>query len=120
MDRLNHDLPFIAESKEYVCFVDNIEEAYYISSFLNSSFANLIIKDFQTRGLFGARDVHTKILDVPLSRYDENNKNHLRVAKLGLACQNSVQKYISSNEIDKKDYNVGKLRLQMEYCSHMN
>lgn len=42
----------------------NMHEAFYLASILNSSTPNLMMKDFQARGLFGARHVSKKILDV--------------------------------------------------------
>ena len=113
IDRKDFDLPFVGENIAYLCFLDNKEEAYYIASFLNSNYANLIIKDFQAKGLFGARHVHTKILDVPFSRYDENNKNHRRIAEIGLACNQKVQQHIKLNNLETEEYNVGKLRLEI-------
>jgi hypothetical protein len=69
------DFEFIVESKAYVFYTNNITEAYYLTAILNSKLPNLMMKDFQTRGLFGPRDVHKKILDVYFPKFNE--KNHL-------------------------------------------
>ncbi|MDR1720312.1 MAG: N-6 DNA methylase [Dysgonamonadaceae bacterium] len=59
-DRQTLDLEFIVESKTYVFYTDDESEAFYLSAVLNSSIPNELIKDFQTRGLFGPRDIHKK------------------------------------------------------------
>ncbi|NJL58345.1 MAG: hypothetical protein HC887_00550 [Desulfobacteraceae bacterium] len=58
--REDMDLEFIVESKGYYLATKNLQEAYYLTAILNATAPNLMMKDFQTKGLFGARDVHKK------------------------------------------------------------
>ena len=58
MKREELDLRFIVDTKAYAFYTFNLNEAYYLSAILNSTAPNLMMKDFQSRGLFGARDVH--------------------------------------------------------------
>ncbi len=58
VDRKMLPFEFIVESKAYVYFTDNLLEANYLVAILNSSIPNLMIKNFQTKGLFGPRDIH--------------------------------------------------------------
>ncbi len=62
VDRKMLPFEFIVESKAYVYFTDNLLEANYLVAILNSSIPNLMIKNFQTKGLFGPRDIHKKFL----------------------------------------------------------
>jgi len=107
IDRNDFDLPFIVESKTYVMYTNNKDEAYYITAFLNSNHANLVIKDFQSKGLFGPRDIHKKILDVPFSKYNPKNTKHLQTIEIAKECESEVKTYILKNFLKHKDYNVG-------------
>jgi len=107
VERKQFDLHFIAESKTYVLYADNKDEAYYLTAFLNSNYANLVIKDFQTKGLFGPRDIHKKILDVPLAKYNTTNPKHKEIVQISMNNEKIVKKYIIDNELNLKDYNVG-------------
>lgn len=109
IDRTKLELHFIAESKTYWFGTDDEDIAYYIACFLNSDYANEIIKDFQTTGLFGPRDIHKRILEIPLPFYDANNAGHRLFAKLGKKCEEKVSGFLSGIG----DYNVGRLRLQV-------
>ena len=104
------DLTFISESKGYSFYTNIANEAYFLCSFLNSNTPNLIIKDFQTKGLFGFRDIHKRILDVPLPKYDEGNEVHVKIAEMGKKCSEVVRGYIKTANLATKEYNVGKER----------
>lgn len=90
--REDYDLEFIVEHKTYGFYTNDESEAYYLCAFLNATEPNKLIKAFQTRGLFGARDVHKKILEVPFPEFDGNDANHTALAELGKA---STQKAAS-------------------------
>lgn len=96
VERKKVDLPFITESKTYWYATNNLEEAEYLVAFLNSDFANLTIKDFQSTGLFGHRDIHKKILELPLPQFDFSNTTHQRISTVSKACINKVEKFISN------------------------
>jgi len=110
IDRKETDKTFIAESKTYWFSTNNLKEAYYLTSFLNSNCANQIIKAFQTTGLFGPRDIHKRILEVYLPRYDAKNAEHKLLAQIGKSCEEKVGSLISNIG---KDYNIGQLRMQV-------
>src|SRR5262249_37089370 len=61
-DRTESRVPFVAEHKTYWCEVKSLNEADYLCAYLNSDYANEKIKDFQSRGLFGPRDIHKTIV----------------------------------------------------------
>ena len=100
IDRNNFTLPFIVESKLYSYSTDNINEAYYLIAFLNSYIANSIIKPFQSKGLYGERDIHKKILNISFPEYDKDNDYH---NKLSVLAKNSCEKV--QNFIKDKNFN---------------
>jgi hypothetical protein len=91
IDRQGFDLPFIADHKTYWCEVRTMNEAHYVAAFLNSGYANEAIKDFQSQGLFGERDIHKLIVMLPLPAFNSKMEDHARVAELGKACARIAQ-----------------------------
>ena len=110
VDRQELDLEFFVENKAYGYVTDNYDEGNYLACFLNSDFANEMMKPFQSQGLFGARDVHRKILDVPLPRFNAANADHQHLAYLGKVCAEKVREYIAAERLETREYNVGKVR----------
>jgi hypothetical protein len=90
-------LEFFADYKTYVLHFQNIQEAYYLTAFLNSSITNESMKDFKSRGLFGARDVSKKILDIYYPRFDGNDPVHLKLAELSKAAHEKTRCFIKDN-----------------------
>jgi hypothetical protein len=107
------DLPFFADNKSYVFYTSSEEEAHYLSAFLNSNQANEEMKPFQSTGLFGARDVHRKILDVPLPRFSAANGQHLALSGLGREAAAAVAAYVADSGVARTDYAVGKVRREI-------
>jgi hypothetical protein len=114
--RTDIDLEFIAESKSYVYYTLDENEAYYLSAILNSSIPNFLMKDFQTKGLFGARDVHKKILDIYFPKLDAGGEVHTRLAEYGRVCHEKVAKYMETNPPTREltPHTLGKLRLDIK------
>ncbi|GMU96935.1 N-6 DNA methylase [Ignavibacterium album] len=116
VERDKLDLTFFVESVTYVFYTSNIDEAYYLSSIFNSDIPNIMMKDFQARGLFGARHVHKKILDIYFPRFDENNEIHLQLAQLSETAHEKAAKYLQDNPPQKEltATRLGKLRLDIK------
>ncbi len=104
------DLDYIVDKAAYVFYTDDELEAHYLTAFLNANSANDLMKPFQSRGLFGARDVSKKILDVPLPQFNAANPVHAQLAELSQACAGRVQAHIVAEDLAHQDYNVGKVR----------
>jgi hypothetical protein len=85
---------FIAESKTYWYETDNLGEANYLSAILNSTIVDQIIKPLQTRGLWGARDIHKRPLLLPIPMFKKTDPIHNRIAKLGEIAHKKIQKEI--------------------------
>lgn len=85
------ELYFIADHKTYIFSSNNHSEANYLCAYLNAQAVNKAIKPFQTQGQQGERDIHKRILDVPLPLFDADNPDHRELAELGaLATQKSA------------------------------
>lgn len=52
------------------------------------------IKGAQAKGLWGARHVCKKVLDLPIPRFDESDARHCQIAEIGEECGKKVQKWI--------------------------
>ena len=115
-DRTSLNFDFFADAKTYLFQTDNENEAHYLSSVLNSSKPNLLMKDFQTRGLFGPRDVSKKILDVYFPKFNELNKKHLQLSNLGKICAEKVKVFVENNppQQDLTAHFLGKMRLDIK------
>jgi type I restriction-modification system DNA methylase subunit len=89
------DFPFIIECNLYYFDTNDENEAYYVSSFLNSPNINQLVKPFQSGGLFGERHIHKKILNFGLPCFDKSNANHLKLANLGKQASDKATRYMA-------------------------
>ncbi|MCE3238737.1 MAG: putative Endonuclease [Gammaproteobacteria bacterium] len=114
--RKDLDLEFIVESKGYVFYTNVIEEAYYLTSILNATAPNEMMKDFQTKGLFGARDVHKKILDIFYPKFDIENKIHMQLAELSRIAHEKAALYLKNTPPEKglSAIHLGKIRVDIK------
>jgi hypothetical protein len=113
--RKDLDLEIIVESVTYVFYTDNLDEAYYLTAILNSATPNLMMKDFQSHGLFGARHVHKKILDIYYPKFDDKNAKHLRLAELSKLAHEKNSAFLQAVDTTKVvGIRLGKLRLDIK------
>jgi hypothetical protein len=117
--RQDFDLEFLAESVTYAFYTDSEDEAYYLTTILNSTVPNLIMKDFQARGLFGARHVHKKILDVYFPRFDVSDVRHQRLALLGREAHAKVREYLVAIPAGHQLTNTRLGRLRLDIKKHL-
>jgi len=110
--RKDLDSEFIVDSKGYFSATANLKEAYYLTAILNAATPNLMMKDFQTKGLFGARDVSRKILDIYYPKFDEKEEIHLQLAELSKAAHHSVSDFLKKQMDTAKK--LGKIRLDIK------
>ena len=103
-------LEFIVDKAAYAYFTHNEAEAYFLAAFLNSDWANEQMKPFQSTGLFGARDVSHKILDVPLPRSNPAGAQHLALATLGHEAAAAVATYVAASGVAGTPCVVGQVR----------
>ncbi len=87
---------FVADYVTYYFETSNFKEAYYLSSILNSPILNILIKPMQARGLWGPRDIHKKVLELPIPQFDAENSQHRQLTELGQACSAKVRQWVNS------------------------
>ena len=115
VERKALDMEFIVESTCYWFATKDKNEAFYLTSYLNSATPNHLMKAFQARGLFGARHVHKKILDIPFPKFDKENPDHVQLAKLSQKCHKKAQNYLKINQIGEvSGMKLGKLRINIK------
>ncbi len=114
--REDYDVEFLVESVAYVFYTNEIEEAYYLTAILNSTAPNEMMKDFQAKGLFGARHVHKKILDIYYPKFDGNNKTHQQLAALSQTAHTKASAYIVANppQQELSAIHLGRLRVAIK------
>jgi hypothetical protein len=101
---------FAAESKTYWLETDNAEEAHYLCAILNTPFVDEVIKPFQTKGSFGARDIHRRPFEVlPIPFFDSADERHIRLANLSRACHQKVAQAIAEGKLPTTGP-IGRLR----------
>ena len=99
LDTNDTDFPFVARDMTYWASAEAREEVDYLACFLNSDFALSQIKDWMTRGLFGPRHIHKRVLDIPWPLFDQATATHARLAAIGLELATHAQ--LSSTQMDK-------------------
>jgi hypothetical protein len=111
VNREQFDLPIVVDHTAYLCKVKTLAEAHYLCSFLNSSYANEQIKEFQARGLFGARHIHKTIVKIPFPKYDSKNEDHKKLSSIAERCAHVVSKSICvDHNIDLDARALGRMR----------
>ena len=100
---------FISDCKTYYYDTNDKNESRYLSAILNSPYINELIKPMQSRGLWGARDIHKKVLELPIPKFDNKNQIHIDLATLANECSDKVQQWKSSEQAIETN-NIGRLR----------
>ncbi|MFN7882710.1 MAG: hypothetical protein ACK5PF_06820, partial [bacterium] len=104
----------LADHKTYIAFVASEEEARFVECFLNCGHINQAIKEFQTRGLFGPRDIHKKILELPWPTFSRNRPSHRRLVELGRQAARTVQDVLGSQQdLELDPRSLGRLRTRI-------
>jgi hypothetical protein len=111
VDRNRYASPFVAEHKTYWFQTKSRREAQYVCAYLNSGYANEKIKDFQSRGLFGPRDIHKTILKLPFPKFDRGNEIHLRLATLSAQAAEGAERLLGvDHDVDYDARSLGRKR----------
>jgi hypothetical protein len=86
---------FVADHVTYCMETSDPNEAAYLVAILNSATIDKMIKPMQSRGLWGPRDIHTKVLELPIPKFEAENPRHQRLAALGEQCTQKVRTWLS-------------------------
>jgi hypothetical protein len=114
--RSDWDLAFLIESVTYVCYTENVEEAYYLTAILNSAIPNERMKAFQAKGLFGERHVHKKILDVYFPAFSASDAAHVALAGWSEQAHKKAAAYLRVHPPQQalSALHLGRLRLDIK------
>ncbi len=99
----------MVDHKAYCCELVNIYEAFFLATIFNSSVIDKLVKPMQSRGLFGPRDIHKKVLELPIPQFKMDNPVHSRLAELGKECTVKVEKWVAEGG-QGKTKSIGRLR----------
>lgn len=94
VDRNKLPLRFVVDHKLYWIALSQPMEAYYLAAVLNADASNQAIKPFQSTGLLGERDIHKKLLDLPIPLFDPKNELHRKLSELGQEAHRQAQSVI--------------------------
>ena len=83
---------FFVDHKLYYYATRSRAEANYLAAILNASVVNELIKPFQSVGLQGERDIHKKVLELPIPLFDAKTPEHVALAKLGAEAGRQAKK----------------------------
>ena len=114
--RAEIDCEFIVDHKTYNFPTSDLYEAYYLAAILNSAAPNKMMKDFQSRGLYGARDVHKKILDIYWPLFESNNDLHMNLARLSENAHVKASEFLALDPARQNltPRHLGRLRLEIK------
>jgi hypothetical protein len=76
-------------------------EAHYLTAVLNSRVVNDAIKEFQSRGLGGERDIEKKALELPFPAYDGKKERHRSLADLGAEAEETARARLDVGDMPK-------------------
>lgn len=74
------DTRAVIESKLYWAATLSLAEAHYLEAVFNSKVATRLVRPLQSRGLFGPRDFHKYVFQLPIPIYDPDRSLHRRLA----------------------------------------
>lgn len=92
---------FVAEHTLYRADFESLDEANFVSGILNSAITNEAIKPFQSMGLQGERHVEKKVLELPIPRYNANDRVHVRLAELSASAHDAAAKFVATTPLPK-------------------
>jgi hypothetical protein len=98
----------IADAKAYWFDTNDYDGAMFVVAMLNAPIVDSLIKPMQSRGLWGERDIHKKVLELPLPKFNPKNKMHMKLVELAKDAQEKASGLIS--ELEQEYTGIGKIR----------
>lgn len=87
---------FMADHVTYFLETTERREAEYLAAVLNAPVIDALVKPMQARGLWGPRDIHKKVLELPIPEFNKENRKHLRLVEIAELCGKNVQAMLPS------------------------
>jgi len=103
---------FVAEHKTYYYETENGEEASYLVAVLNSEIVDDLIKGMQSRGLWGPRDIHKKVLELPIPKFNPKNPIHRELSEIAKKCKTKADEILPS--LTEKYNSIGYIRKKIK------
>jgi hypothetical protein len=100
IDRRMFDHPFVVDHKTYWCECNSEAEAHFLAAYVNSNFANDKIKEFQSRGLFGPRDIHKLVVKLSFPKFQKGEARHEELSILGSKCASLALNFVRNAKVD--------------------
>lgn len=100
----------IIDSGLYFGYLKNENASHYLCSFLNSPFLNTCIKSLQSSGLGGPRDIHKKVLEMPIPKYDSSDKDHVTLQEISQKMHSDLLDFETKYQAQKARGVVRKLQ----------
>jgi len=85
---------FVPDIGAYFYETDNEKEGCYLVAAFNSSIIDELLKPMQSRGLWGPRSIHKKVLEIPIPKYNSSDENHQALSQLGEQCTQKVRQLL--------------------------
>lgn len=85
---------YVADTKTYYYETENKKEAQYLVAVLNSEIVDDLIKGMQSRGLWGPRDIHKKVLELPIPKFNPKNPIHRELSEIAKRCKTKADKIL--------------------------
>jgi N-6 DNA Methylase len=115
VDRREFDHPFVVDHKTYWCECTSEAEAHFVAAYVNSNYANEKIKEFQSRGLFGPRDIHKLVVKLPFPKFDKSEPKHEALSALGKRCAVLAGTFVrNTNVADLQARALGSIRSRLK------
>jgi len=103
---------YVAEHKTYYYETENEEEVFYLVAVLNAKIIDDLIKGMQSRGLWGPRDIHKKVLELPIPKFNPRNPIHRELSEIAKICKAKADNILPS--LTKRYTAIGHIRKQVK------
>jgi hypothetical protein len=103
------DVFLVVDYSTFYYETDDKDEANFLTSILNSNFVDKKIKQIQSRGLWGPRNICAKVFELPIPKFDESNETHLKLAAIGETCERKVKGWLNAGGGENIN-SIGRLR----------
>jgi len=100
---------FLTDTTCYYWGTDIPAEAFYLGAVLNSPELDRLIKPMQSRGLWGPRHIHKKVLELPIPEFDPSSAVHRGLSELGEECTAQVERWLAGGGSGQVK-SIGRLR----------
>lgn len=87
----------IAEHKLYWVPVGSVDEARFLTAFLNAPITTELVRDYQSIGLFGGRDFDTHPWRLAVPKFDIENVLHKHLVALSERCEELASEVLENN-----------------------